>query len=216
MALVVYSDFDGTITLRDSNDALVDRYIGAEKRQAYDRLFLEGHGTLWEILDTSLQACGVPLDEAIAFLRATVAIDRSFLPFHQWLVERDIPIEVLSAGLYEVVEAFLAAEGLALPINANRAHCFPDRFGLAPTDEACPTGVDKAAILLAARSRGLTTVFIGDGFSDRLAAPHADLLYAKSALARYCDKQGIAYVPFERFAEVQADLERRLPDLLGP
>lgn len=211
MSWVVYSDFDGTITLRDSNDALVDRYIGATDREAYDRLFREGHGTLWEILDVSLKACGVPLEEAIRFLREAVAIDATFKPFSAWLKGRGIPLEVVSAGVFEVVAAFLQAEGLSVPIRANRADCLPDRFGLVPTDRRCPTGVDKAAILLAAREAGHRTVYIGDGFSDRLAAPHADLLYAKSSLKAYCTRKNIPHVPFETFADVRADLERRLP-----
>lgn len=213
MRVAVYSDFDGTITLRDSNDALVDRYVGAQNRQAYDKLFLEGKGTLWEILDTSLQACQVPLDEAIGFLREHVAIDRSFVAFHAWCEARRVPLSVLSAGLFEVVQAYMAAEGLELPIAANRARRFDRHFGLEPADLGCPTGVDKGAVLLAAKREGLYTVFIGDGFSDRLAVPHADLVYAKSSLARYCTEREIPYVPFETFKDVQTDLARRLPSL---
>jgi 2,3-diketo-5-methylthio-1-phosphopentane phosphatase len=213
MNWVVFSDFDGTITLRDSNDALVDRYIGAEKRATYDRLFLDGGGVLWEVLDTSLQACGVPLPEALSFLQEAVAIDPGFVGFHDWCRDREIPLSVLSAGLHEVVECFLLQAGLALPIRANRASCFENRFGLTPADAGCPTGVDKAAVIQEARAAGHYTIFIGDGFSDRLAAPHADLVYAKSALARFCDKRGIPYVPFEGFAEIQADLARRLKGL---
>ena len=213
MKVAIYSDFDGTITLRDSNDALVDRYVGAQNRQAYDKLFLEGKGTLWEILDTSLQACRVPLDEAIGFLQAHVAIDRSFVEFHAWCVERRVPLSVLSAGLFEVVQAYMAAEGLDLPIAANRARRLEGHFGLEPADMGCPTGVDKGAVLLAARQEGLYTVFIGDGFSDRLAVPHADLVYAKSSLARYCTEREIPYVPFETFRDVQTDLTQRLTHL---
>jgi 2-hydroxy-3-keto-5-methylthiopentenyl-1-phosphate phosphatase len=53
---------------------------------------------------------------------------------------------------------------------------------------------------------------VGDGFSDRLAAPEADLVFAKRgmALATYCLKRDIPFVPFQRFSEVQADLEARL------
>lgn len=209
----IFSDFDGTITLRDSNDALVDRYIGADRREAYDRLFLEGGGVLWEVLNTSLQACAVPLEEAIAFLREAVAIDPTFAPFSAWAADRGIPLAVLSAGLFEVVEAFLRSEGLEVPITANRACRYADRFGLTPADAKCPTGVDKAAVLRAARASGRYTIFIGDGFSDRLAAPHADLVYAKAGLVRYCEKRGIAHVPFENFTEIRADLERRLERL---
>lgn len=214
--IAVFSDFDGTITLRDSNDALVDRYIGATRREAYDRLFAEGHGTLWEVLDTSMQACEVPLERAVAFLLESVELDPGFVAFQAFCEREGLPLAILSAGLLEVIEAFMARAGLTLPITANQAHHPPGCFGLTPVDASCPTGVDKAMVLQASKDAGNYTVFVGDGFSDRLAAPVADLVYAKTgkALAVYCERKGIPFVAFERFDEVLADLAKRLPDLV--
>jgi len=208
--LAVYTDFDGTITLDDCNDALVARFLGPVRRVAYDRAFTEGQLVLWRLLDASLTACEVPLPEAIAYLHAHVRVDPAFVPFEAWCRAHGIPVEVVSAGTEEVVRAFLLREGLDLPVIANHAAACAPGFGLRPRDAACPTGVDKAAVLLAARARGEYTVFIGDGFSDRLAVPHADLVYAKGGLAKWCAKQGLAHVAVAGFAEVQADLEARL------
>ncbi|MDB5097261.1 MAG: hypothetical protein JWM80_1682 [Cyanobacteria bacterium RYN_339] len=212
MRMAVFSDFDGTITLRDCNDALVDKYIGADRREAYDRLFRDGSGTLWEVLDTSMRACEVPLETAIQLLLGEVKIDPTFTTFHAWCAERDVPFSIVSAGLGEIIQAFMEQAGVAPPITANQAYRHDTHFGLVPVDRACPTGVDKAAVLRAAKAEGLYTVFVGDGFSDRLAAPEADLVYAKRdmALATYCVKRAIPFVPFERFSEVQTDLEARL------
>jgi 2-hydroxy-3-keto-5-methylthiopentenyl-1-phosphate phosphatase len=212
MQIGVYSDFDGTITLRDCNDALVDMYIGRDRREAYDRLFLEDKGTLWEVLDTSMRACEVPLEQAIQYLVGEVPIDPTFEPFHAWCQAKGLPLAIVSAGLGEIIQAFLQNAGLVLPVTANQAHCQSTHFGLVPMDSACPTGVDKARVLREAKAQGIYTVFVGDGFSDRLAAPEADLVYAKTgmALAKYCTDRGIPFVAFDRFNEVQADLEARL------
>jgi 2,3-diketo-5-methylthio-1-phosphopentane phosphatase len=212
MQPAVFSDFDGTITLRDCNDALVDNYIGHDRRAAYDRLFAEGKGTLWEVLDTSMRACGVRLEHAIEYLTCTVELDPSFATFHSWCARRDLPLSIVSAGLGEIIQAFLARANLQMPVTANLATTGPDFFGLAPLEHGCPTGVDKARLLREAKAAGSYTIFIGDGFSDRLAAPEADLLYAKRdmALATYCLERGIAFVPFSRFSEIQLDLEERL------
>lgn len=209
MRPAIFTDFDGTITQRDCLDALVDHFIGPARREHYDQLFLAGAHTLWEVLDTSLQACEVPLDEAILFLQGHVAIDPTFGPFHAWCAGQRIPLEVVSAGVYEIVEAFLGSAGLLLPIQANRAACAPGRFGLTPQQADCPTGVDKGSIVRRARASGHYAIFIGDGFSDRLAVPEADLVYAKDGLARYCAKLEVPFVPFSSFADVQADLETR-------
>jgi 2,3-diketo-5-methylthio-1-phosphopentane phosphatase len=210
MRVAVFTDFDGTITLDDCNDALVSRYLGPERRVEYDEAFSAGRMVLWRLLDASLRACAVPLDEAIGYLHACVRLDPGFAPFHAWCVARGIPVEVVSAGTEAVVRSFLEAEGLDVPVIANHAAMGDACFGLDPRDAGCPTGVDKAAIVVAAREAGYFTVFVGDGFSDRLAAPHADLVYAKGQLARWCAKKGLPHVPVAGFAEIQADLARRL------
>ncbi len=209
MPVAVFTDFDGTITLDDCNGALVNRYLDPARKEAYDQAFVEGQMVLWRLLDASLRACEVPLTEAIDFLHGCVRLDPSFAAFHAWCVARGIPLEVLSAGTAEVVRSFLAAADLDVPVTANRATAGEACFGLAPLDEACPTGVDKAAIVQAARAAGYYTIFIGDGFSDRLAVPHADLVYAKDQLARWCAKKGHPHVAVTGFAEIMADLEGR-------
>lgn len=210
MQVAVYSDFDGTITLDDCNDALVARFLGPVRRVEYDQAFSAGQLVLWRLLDASLKACAVPLPEALAYLHSHVRLDPGFGPFEAWCRAQGIPLEVVSAGTEEVVRSFLVREGLDLPVTANHAAACDPGFGLRPRDAGCPTGVDKAAVLLAARARGEYTVFIGDGFSDQLAVPHADLVYAKDGLARWCAKQSLAHVPVSGFAEVHVDLAARL------
>lgn len=213
MPVAVFTDFDGTITLDDCNGALVDRFLDPARKEAYDRAFVDGQMVLWRLLDASLRACEVPLGEAIAFLHGCVRLDPAFATFHDWCAARGIPLEVLSAGTDEIVRSFLAAAELDVPVTANRATAGEACFGLAPLDEACPTGVDKAAIVQAARAAGYYTIFIGDGFSDRLAVPHADLVYAKGQLARWCAKKELPHVAVEGFAEILLDLEARLDGL---
>lgn len=213
MPVAVFTDFDGTITLDDCNGALVARYLDPARKEAYDQAFVEGQMVLWRLLDASLRACDVPLAEAIAYLHGRVRLDPSFAAFHAWCGARGIPLEVLSAGTDAVVRSFLDAAGLPVPVTANRAAEGAACFGLEPLDAECPTGVDKAAIVRAARAAGAFTIFVGDGFSDRLAAPHADLVYAKDQLARWCARKGVAHVPVETFADIQADLEARLHGL---
>lgn len=211
--VAVFCDFDGTITLRDTNDALVEHFLGAERRVAYDRLFYDGVLPLWEVLDRALIACGVPLETALAHVHAHIPMDPHFAPFSAWCAARNWPLHIVSAGLVEVITSLLAREGLSLPITANRARRSPTAFGLEPVDARCPTGVDKAAIVRAARDAGAFTVFIGDGMSDRLAVPHADLVLAKGPLIRWCERHGHAHVAIAGFEEVPPLLASRTQHL---
>lgn len=208
--VMILCDFDGTITLRDTNDALVDHFVGAERRAAYDELFLKGRVPLWQALDQALRACGVPLETALAHLHAHVPIDPHFAGFTAWCAAREWPVRVVSAGLHEVITRLLQREGLELPVVANRARPADMTFGLEPVDPTCPTGVDKAAVVQAARSAGFFTVFIGDGISDRLAVPHADWVLAKGSLVRWCERHGHAHTAITSFAEVSPLLAQRL------
>ena len=67
-------------------------------------------------------------------------------------------------------------------------------------DRCCPCstcGVCKQAPIKDARHAGATTVLVGDGTSDRKAALLADVVFAKGALAPWCARCGVPYVPFE-------------------
>ncbi|MEB3328406.1 MAG: HAD-IB family phosphatase [Candidatus Sericytochromatia bacterium] len=205
--VAILCDFDGTATLRDSNDALVSHFVAAERRGTYDRLFRDGRLPLWQVLDQALEACNVPLEVATTHLLGSVQLDPHFATFTRWCEARGWPVRIVSAGVQEVIAAFLARADLNVPIAANRARQLEGRFGLVPVDPTCPTGVDKAAIIQACRASGAFTVFLGDGLSDRLAAPHADLTLAKGSLATYCERQGLAHVPFPHFRWVLDQLE---------
>lgn len=52
-------------------------------------------------------------------------------------------------------------------------------------------------------------VFIGDGVSDLAAAREADVLFARRGLRleEYCIEHGIAYTPFDSFADVKKEVE---------
>jgi hypothetical protein len=55
-------------------------------------------------------------------------------------------------------------------------------------------------------------VFIGDGTSDRFAAAHADMVFAKESLARICAAEGWPYLGWGSFIDVQAEVGRAFSD----
>jgi 2-hydroxy-3-keto-5-methylthiopentenyl-1-phosphate phosphatase len=76
-------------------------------------------------------------------------------------------------------------------------------------DRCCPCstcGTCKQAPIKDARHRGLSTVLVGDGISDRKAALLADVVFAKGALADWCEQNGVEHRRFGVLADVQAAL----------
>jgi hypothetical protein len=59
-------------------------------------------------------------------------------------------------------------------------------------------------------------VFIGDGASDRFAAAHADLVFAKGALARTCAAEGWPFVEWESFGPVAAWIDQAFEQVRLP
>ena len=68
---------------------------------------------------------------------------------------------------------------------ARRSH---SRSATRPVTSAGPASVSVRLH----RNEGRAVVFVGDGASDRYAAHHADVVFAKEALARYCDRERLA------------------------
>jgi 2-hydroxy-3-keto-5-methylthiopentenyl-1-phosphate phosphatase len=58
-------------------------------------------------------------------------------------------------------------------------------------------------------------IFVGDGLSDRHAAATGAVLFAKSALARFCADASIPFVAYEKLADVADGLERLLGSAAG-
>ena len=56
-------------------------------------------------------------------------------------------------------------------------------------------------------------MFVGDGLSDRCAAPRADVVYAKDDLMEFCVARGIAARPFMTFEDVARGEGLVLPEL---
>ncbi len=49
-------------------------------------------------------------------------------------------------------------------------------------------------------------MLVGDGTSDRKAAMLADVVFAKGALADWCERNGVEHRRFDTLADVQAAL----------
>ena len=69
----------------------------------------------------------------------------------------------------------------------------------------CPSTC-KTSRVQELQQRGYTVAYVGDGYSDRCAAPRADRVFAKGVLAAHCAELEVAHHPFVTLAEVAAVL----------
>lgn len=210
LPIAVFSDFDGTIAHPDTLNFLTERFAGNEFRRRIGRKIASGEMSLREGIKLEVATIQGDLDEVLKILRQHIVVDPQFPPFADWCHGQGVPLTVLSAGMKEVVESLLApCELKSVKIVANPLRIENGKWSLQFIDET-PWGHDKSRNVLKAKADGYFTVFLGDGLSDRGAAQSADLVFAKAGLARYCQEQGIPFIAFSDFSEVQQELAVRI------
>ena len=212
----VLLDFDGTITQQDVGDVLLARLVQDQDLvRRMDQLYIEGvkgsreliawdmevlprdPGPLLEVIDS------LPLDESLVEVVAAVR-------------EAGAAIEVVSDGVGFHVQRMLARLGLEkLPIATNASQLGRGGEGVTfpfghPACLVC--GTCKRERIRRHRDSGRAVVFVGDGPSDRYAAHHADVIFAKSSLAGWCEVENVRYEPWDRLADVAEWLELALLD----
>lgn len=190
----ILCDFDGTVSLQDVTDTLLER-LGRPGWRALEDDWVAGRIGAREcmsgqvaLLDGDVDALHRVLDE--------VRIDPAFVRFVDAARDLGMPLSIVSDGLDYPIARILARHGLhQLPIVANRLlrtdagqwrmaspHARPD----------CPSGTCKCAVMAQPPS-AQATLLIGDGRSDFCVAGKADLVFAKDGLLRHCRANSIAH-----------------------
>jgi 2,3-diketo-5-methylthio-1-phosphopentane phosphatase len=212
--VAVLLDYDGTISIRDVGDDLMTRFVADQAAvAAMDARYVSGDLGSRELMGWDMEM----LPDDPDMLRAHAAE----IPQDQGLVElvavcrtHGIPVEVVSDGLGFYVRSNLAVLGLPdLPVATNQNRVSGGAAGLSfpfghPTCTVC--GTCKRERVRAHQQAGRLVVFVGDGPSDRYAAWHADVTFAKGSLRAWCESAGVALEPWQRLDDVTAWLRAAL------
>lgn len=200
-------DFDGTLAVHDTVDAILERFADPSWEQV-EQDWLQGKISAVECMTRQLRmvrADNVTLEN---FFRG-IQLDASFLPFYQH-IRHLAAVAIVSDGLDHAIKIATRNAALPeLPIYANRLHFVPEGIDITfphrQPDCAGGNGVCKCAVArdLAQGADG-PVVLIGDGKSDACLARSADVVFAKGSLTRYCEQENIAHHRFQTFADVLA------------
>ncbi len=221
LPLIFLVDYDGTICETQVTDVLMEAHARTDEWRALDQLYLRGElGSREEL--AQLVAWLPPGREPVAATAAAQPHDRTFVGFAALARELGVEVEIVSDGYGFYVEPALAALGVTgLPIVTATTTWESGRPEIAFASghpECFVCGTCKRQRVLHHRARGLHVVLVGDGTSDRFAAAHADTLFAKWPLTRWCDVERWPYVAWDTFDDVSAWLRAVAedPSLLRP
>ena len=200
-------DFDGTVACEDVGNRFFATFT--TDRPAWDAIIADwvaGRAGGREVL--ARECALVDVDAArLALFVAARRLDPAFGPFVAAARAAGSQVAIASDGLLTYIRPLLERAGLAdVAARSNDARLVGRRlepaFGSAAGEGCGRCGTCKGAVLAELAPDYGRTVFVGDGLSDRCAAPHADVVYARDDLWAHCRAVGIVARPFETFADV--------------
>jgi 2,3-diketo-5-methylthio-1-phosphopentane phosphatase len=190
-------DFDGTISVEDTTDTLLERFGKPG----------------WEVLESDWRAGRINSHDCMAGQVALLDMSRAELDAH--LAERDIDgafadfvktahaqnlhIEILSDGLDYAIHTILTRYQLDwLPVTANRLEAVGERewrLAFPNASRACSVASGTCKCARAAQAQGAHTrvLMVGDGASD--------FVFAKGKLVDHCRAKNIPHAPIDGFAD---------------
>jgi len=213
----VLIDYDGTISTHDVGDELLARLFPHPARAAaYDAEYDAGRMGSRDLLRWDMEV--LPRDpDLLRAVAASLPQDETFPAFVAAVREAGAAIEIVSDGMGFYVESNLARldPSLAdLPVATNvNPVAGADVLGFPYGHPRCfVCGTCKRERVRLHQAAGRAVVFIGDGTSDRYAAHHADLVFAKGSLLRWGRATGRSVWAWDTFADVEAWFRMALRD----
>jgi 2-hydroxy-3-keto-5-methylthiopentenyl-1-phosphate phosphatase len=216
---VVFLDFDGTITLRDATDAILDAFADPAWLQLEDA-WLSGQIGSRECLAAQM-ALVTASREQVDRLLGEIGVDPGFATLLDACAACAAPVHIISDGFDYCIGRILWRPDLNLLARLTDSHIVSSSLRLddgrwratfAHPPEPCAHGCAtcKPAAMERLNPNGAVTVFVGDGISDRYAAACADIVFAKDKLAAYCENASIPYAPYDTLAAVATGIGRLL------
>ncbi|KAK4617949.1 Polyol phosphate phosphatase PYP1 [Fulvia fulva] len=222
---IFFTDFDGTITLQDSNDFMTDNIgFGGDKRRQGNRDVLEAKDTFRDSFRKMMDSVTKPFPECIDYLVSNIKLDPGFNEYFQWALKNEIPTVVVSSGMEPIIRAILknliGPDHVKLDIISNQAEARPGKsidqeggWQIQYHDESS-FGHDKSLTLrpYAQLPKDVrpTLFYAGDGVSDLSAAKETDLLFAKQGhdLIRYCVKEDVPFTVFKDWHDIHSVVKK--------
>jgi len=204
--LLVILDYDGTITLDDCNEVVLQAAVGDAWRRSEEAM-LRGEISPDEAFRTQIGLLRVPRDELLTMSVAAARLRPGFGRFLRELVEGGARVAVVSAGFRAAISAVWRREGLP-PVELYASELTGDHlagYGVAfdPLARPCERCSHcKGHILRHIRGDARRVVVFGDGEADLCLAREADAVFARRRLAELCERHAIEHTRFEDYSAV--------------
>ena len=207
-SLMVFLDFDNTITSLDVLDAVIGKFSIDEKWMAYEEAWKEGKIGSRDCLEAQLKSVRVSRKDLASYVRE-IPLDPFFLKLLWILDHRQIPFVIVSDSFTFIIKTILLHHGVRrIKIFANELRFQKGRLiPLFPhhSKDCRRCAHCKKIHVLAHKDQ--TTIYVGDGLSDVCPALVSDLVFAKDTLASHLEAEGKSHTAFRDLGDVCAFFE---------
>ncbi len=208
----IFSDFDGTLTNRDTLVLLLDEFASADWYAIEERA-LKGELDERESLRREMALITADDADLMSALRREIRPAQGLDDLVHLVREKNWKMTVLSGGLIRFSGTLWKEWGYGdIPLYAND-HRRDGRGRIEIVPAPTPRIRNrcnhcKRWHLEEAIKRGSVVVYIGDGLTDFCPAEAAHRRYAKGVLLEYLRKKDLDAVPFDSLMDVTEDLKR--------
>jgi 2-hydroxy-3-keto-5-methylthiopentenyl-1-phosphate phosphatase len=219
-SIKIFTDFDGTITLKDVGDSMFERFGGPRCLEFIEQ-YQDGLISAAECFRRESAACGeVDRNALDAFLDAQ-PVDTTFNAFADFCKTKNLGLTIFSDGMDYYIRRILNRMGVGdVPFYSNALHLVPvdstSKFRFEPKFPYLSESCDRCAcckrnIMLTHSADDDILICVGEGYSDRCAVKYADLVFAKDNLAEYCSKENMPFYEYRTFNDIAA----RINEMIG-
>ena len=212
--LLIACDFDGTITQRDTLHVIVETYGAVNLLAELEPRLRSGEITVEQAMQEEFAAVRATPEQVREAVRAHAPLRPGFSEFVRWCEHAGHRLVIFSNGFRSVIGPVLDDAGLGcLEVVAHDAVFSADGCrlvwsGRGTRCDLCGRPCKRRP--LRERWQGEELVYLGDGISDRCVSLLADVIFARDGLAEHLTGEGVPYVPFDDFHQIQAHLEARV------
>jgi 2-hydroxy-3-keto-5-methylthiopentenyl-1-phosphate phosphatase len=214
----IICDFDGTISLIDVTDSLLEKFATPEWEDI-EKIWQNGIIGSRECLSQQIPLLDMSQVELNRHLDE-IEIDPDFSAFVAEIQQKGHKITVISDGLDYAIKRILKRYGLSsMVIQANKLMQQGERswgitFPYNHSNCEISSGNCKCAIAQQHQLENIKfekSLLIGDGSSDFCVAGKVDFVFAKNVLIKHCIREKILHYPMENFAQVRSLLSSQNP-----
>jgi 2,3-diketo-5-methylthio-1-phosphopentane phosphatase len=120
MSFAIFSDFDGTLTDRDTIDLVVESFLGCEYKQSLSQRLHAGTMSIREALSEEFALLHTSPDEIREFICQNIRLDAHLGELIRLARARAYPFTILSSGMDLLILPLLEASDAAVEVRCNR------------------------------------------------------------------------------------------------